>query len=132
MLEKTEGEAGYIFGVLSTLASLQADRFALTIDGQEEEPTELTLLSLNNSRFTGGKMEMAPDASTDDGFCDMIEVGKMGRFRLLQIFPRIFKGTHTEAQEVRSRKVQSIVFREPRPMDVMADGEVVLLLEVTL
>ena len=124
---KAFGEAGYILGVLSTLVSLGADRFALTVDGKEEAPLDLTLLSLNNSRFTGGKMEMAPDASTADGFCDMIEVGKLGRMRLLQIFPKIFKGTHTSTPEVRSRKVKEIIFREPRPMDVMADGEVIRL-----
>ena len=70
-------------------------------------------------------MRMAPNASTEDGLCEMIEVGKMGRFRLLQLFPRIFKGTHIHAPEVESRRAKEIVFRGSGPMDVMADGEVI-------
>ena len=122
---KPFGELGYILGVVTTLARLEADPFTMTVDGEEEAEKPLTFLSLNNSQYTGGKMHMAPSASTEDGLCDMIEVGEMGRMRLLQLFPRIFKGTHVDAPEVKSRKVREIIFRQTAPMDVMADGEVI-------
>ena len=122
---KPFGELGYILGVVTTLARLEADPFTMTVDGVEEEEKALTFLSLNNSQYTGGKMHMAPGATTEDGLCDMIEVGEMGRIRLLQLFPRIFKGTHIEAPEVTSRKAKEIIFRQTGPMDVMADGEVI-------
>jgi len=122
---KRFGELGYVMGVVTTLAGLESDPFAMTVDGVEEEEKALTFLSLNNSQYTGGKMRMAPNASTEDGLCEMIEVGKMGRFRLLQLFPRIFKGAHIHAPEVESRRAKEIVFRGSGPMDVMADGEII-------
>lgn len=124
---KLLGEAGYILGVVATLARLKPMSFSLTVDGKEEPTKGLTFLSLNNSQFTGGKMRMAPGADTADGFATMVEVNGMSRGRLLQIFPKIFSGTHINAPEISERNVREIVFRESFPMDVMADGEVIRL-----
>ena len=122
---KFAGEKGYILGVLSTLANLQPDTYALTVDGEELPEQPMTLLSLNNSQFTGGKMHIAPGASTSDGLCEITEVGALSRRRLLRLFPALFSGMHIHAPEVTTRKAREISFRNPRPMDVMVDGEVI-------
>jgi diacylglycerol kinase (ATP) len=120
---KAFGEFGYVLGVFRELAGLRAHPFPMKIAGVGEISKPLTFLSINNSRFTGGKMMMAPAADTSDGLADLILVDRMGRFSLLKSFPRIFKGTHVQMPEITSLKVSAIDFDLDREINVMVDGE---------
>ena len=96
----------------------------MTIAGRSGEDREpLTFLSVNNSRYTGGKMMMAPDANTRDGLLDIIRVGRMGRISLLRTFPKIFKGTHVQHPAVSCFQAPAVDFRLGDAVDVMIDGE---------
>ncbi|MFH1016942.1 MAG: diacylglycerol kinase family protein [Pseudomonadota bacterium] len=117
------GQFGYVLGVFKELAGLHPRAFPMKIDGAEEIRRPLTFLSINNSRFTGGKMMMAPAADTSDGLADLILVDRMGRFSLLKAFPTIFKGTHVGLPQIHALKVRTIEFDMDREIDVMVDGE---------
>ena len=94
------------------------------LDGGESHREPVIFLSFNNSRFTGGKMMMAPDADPSDGLFDAIIVGDLGRVGLLRAFPKIFAGTHLEAPGVSATTAHKAVFDLADPVDVMVDGEV--------
>jgi YegS/Rv2252/BmrU family lipid kinase len=118
------GEFGYTLGTVLRVAGLHAYVFPMTIAGRSGEDREpLTFLSVNNSRYTGGKMMMAPDANTRDGLLDIIRVGRMGRISLLRTFPKIFKGTHVQHPAVSCFQAPAVDFRLGDAVDVMIDGE---------
>ncbi|MBK9757306.1 MAG: YegS/Rv2252/BmrU family lipid kinase [Nannocystis sp.] len=118
------GEFGYTLGTVLRVAGLHSYVFPMTIAGRSGEDREpLTFLSVNNSRFTGGKMMMAPDANTRDGLLDIIRVGRMGRIALLRTFPKIFKGTHVQHPAVSCFQAPAVDFRLGDAVDVMIDGE---------
>lgn len=118
------GEFGYTLGTVLRVAGLHSYVFPMTIAGRSGEDREpLTFLSVNNSRFTGGKMMMAPDANTRDGLLDIIRVGRMGRISLLRTFPKIFKGTHVHHPAVSCFQAPAVDFRLGDAVDVMIDGE---------
>ena len=122
------GEFGYTLGTVLRVAGLHPYVFPMTIAGREGEDREpLTFLSVNNSRFTGGKMMMAPDANTRDGLLDIIRVGKMGRLALLRTFPKIFKGTHVQHPAVSCYQATAVDLRLGGEVDVMIDGEMMKL-----
>lgn len=121
---KPLGALGYVMGVVCTVAGLSQRPFAMTADGAALPVDPQTFVSINNSRYTGGSMMMAPRADTGDGMADLICVGKMGRWELLRTFPRIFKGTHLTHPAVRFAQVRVIDFALPERLDVMVDGEV--------
>jgi len=122
------GEFGYTLGTVLRVASLHPYVFPMTIAGREGEDRDpLTFLSINNSRFTGGKMMMAPDANTRDGLLDIIRVGKMGRIALLRTFPKIFKGTHVQHPAVSCYQAPAVDLRLGADVDVMIDGEMMKL-----
>ncbi len=55
------GELGYFLGVLLCLARLSRRAFPLRADGETEfDRRRCLFLSFNNSKFTGGKMMIAP------------------------------------------------------------------------
>jgi len=118
------GEFGYTLSTVLRVATLRPYVFPMRTDGRSGEDREpLTFLSINNSRFTGGKMMMAPDANTRDGLLDIIRVGRMGRVSLLQTFPKIFKGTHVHHPAVTCHQAAGVDFELDADVDVMIDGE---------
>jgi diacylglycerol kinase (ATP) len=117
------GEAGYVAAVVSEVAGLHSDPFPLSVDGEPLDREPMVFASFNNSRFTGGKMMMAPGADTGDGLIEFVRVAPLGRLDLLRTFPKIFKGTHVLNPAVSVRKVRTVDFQIDRQIDVMVDGE---------
>lgn len=125
---KRFGDLGYVMGVFSEVARLKPSCFPMRTDLGMTDEQAVTFVSISNSRFTGGKMMMAPQAKTDDGQADLIRVGEMGRWPLLRTFPKIFKGTHVDHPAVNQSRVRTIDFDLQHEVDAMIDGEVLRLL----
>lgn len=117
------GELGYVAAVVSEVARLRAQPFPMRVDDGAWDRDPLVFASFNNSRFTGGRMMMAPQADTADGLIDLIRVAPLGRLDLLATFPKIFQGTHVLNPAVSSAKVTTIEFEIAQEIDVMVDGE---------
>lgn len=127
-LFKGLGELGYLLGVLLCLARLRRRPFPLRADDDAEfDARRCLFLSFNNSRFTGGKMQIAPQASTSDGLIEYIRWGPIGRMGLLRNLPTLFDGTHIRHPLASRRSVRKIEFQLDQPVDVMIDGEVLTL-----
>lgn len=120
---KAWGETGYLFAVVTEVAGLASQVFPMRLDEGELDDQPMVFASFSNSRFTGGKMMMAPGADTNDGLVDFVRVGPLGRFNLLRTFPKIFKGTHVHNAAVSQRKVRVVEFSGTEPIDIMIDGE---------
>jgi len=124
---KRFGEAAYGMGVIVKLAQLTSRPFVMRYDGGEQDRDPAVFVSINNSRFTGGKMMMAPDADPGDGEVDVVFAGNLGRWSLLRTFPKIFAGTHVQHPLVRTHRARHIDFELTGPTDAMVDGEVISL-----
>ncbi len=120
---RSYGEFGYVLAVVSRTVGLRAESFPMRLDGGVLEQDPAVFCSFNNSKFTGGKMMMAPNADTGDGKVDLIRLGKLGRLALLSAFPKIFSGTHLGVSGVTETKVETVDFEIERRIDVMVDGE---------
>jgi len=121
---KAFGEAGYILGVLTCLARLDRRPFPHRVDPHSEHDRRRCLfLAFNNSRYTGGKMMIAPNAATDDGLLEYVRWGPIGRLGLLRNLPALFDGTHIEHPLASRAAVQRADFDLDRPVTVMVDGE---------
>ncbi len=128
---KRLGELGYILGVLVCLARLRRRAFPLRVveDGPaaEFDRRRCLFLTFNNSKFTGGKMMIAPQASTSDGLIEYVRWGPISRIGLLRNFPTLFDGTHVAHPLASRRATRAIEFALEAPVDVMVDGEVLTL-----
>jgi YegS/Rv2252/BmrU family lipid kinase len=127
-LFKGLGELGYLLAVLLCLARLRRRAFPLRADDDREfDRRRCLFLSFNNSQFTGGKMRIAPQASTSDGLIEYVRWGPIGRIGLLRNLPTLFDGTHMNHPLASRRGVRRIEFGLEAPIDVMIDGEVLTL-----
>lgn len=124
---KALGPAGYIAGVLHQLVALKDSVIPMRVDEGEWDTTPAQLLSFSNSRFTGGKMMMAPNANVSDGKLDLIRLRHLSRLRLVGAFPRIYAGTHIHMREVDTMLAKTVELMMEAPAPVMIDGEVLRL-----
>lgn len=120
---KRWGEFGYVLAVVTAVAGLRARAYPMRIDEGALDEGAQVFASFNNSKFTGGKMMMAPHADTADGRIAVVRVGELGRMSLLATFPKIFKGTHVEHPAVSTCQAARVELRLTDAIDVMVDGE---------
>jgi YegS/Rv2252/BmrU family lipid kinase len=131
---KRWGQFGYIAGVLSRLAGLEHSSFPHRLDhrghsGQfgEWDRRPSLFLSFNNSKFTGGKMMIAPNAEATDGQIEYVRWGPISRLGLIRMLPRLFTGTHINDPRASRSAAEKIELQIDRPVNVMIDGEIMRL-----
>jgi len=125
---KAWGELGYLLGVFSCLIRLQRRPFPLRVDEESELDHRRGLfLSFNNSKFTGGKMMIAPLAEVNDGFIEYVRWGPIGRLGLLRNLHKLYDGSHITHPLASRRAARRIEFELEGPVDLMVDGEVLTL-----
>jgi diacylglycerol kinase (ATP) len=125
---KRWGELGYILGVFTRLARLEHLEFPHRVDGAPEWDRRRALfLSFSNSKFTGGKMMIAPQADPTDGWIEYVRWGAIGRLGLLWNFPSLFTGTHIEHPLASRAPAKRIDFSLRAPVNVLVDGEILRL-----
>ncbi len=121
---KSLGELGYIFAVLRHVANLEHQSFAHRLDQSNDWNRSRNLfLTFSNSKFTGGKMMIAPHAETADGLIEYVRWGPIGRAGLLWTFPRLFTGTHIHHPLAARTGIKYVEFDLDGPVNVMVDGE---------
>jgi diacylglycerol kinase (ATP) len=121
---KRWGELGYILAVFTRLVQLEHLAFPHQLAGAADWDRGKTLfLSFNNSKFTGGKMMIAPKADPCDGTIEYVRWGPIGRVGLIWTLPRLFTGTHIEHRLASRAGVKRIDFQLDKPVNVMVDGE---------
>src|ERR1700689_4225325 len=125
---KRWGQLGYIFAVFTRLLALKHSSFPHRLDDSTEWNSNRALfLSFSNSKFTGGKMMIAPQADSTDGSIEYVRWGPVGRLGLLKALPTLFSGTHIQHPLAFRTGAKKIEFRLNGPVNVMIDGEILSL-----
>jgi diacylglycerol kinase (ATP) len=124
---KRLGELGYILGVFARVANLQHFAFPHRRDGGEWDARPCLFLSFSNSKFTGGKMMIAPNADPADGQIECVRWGPIGRFGLIRTLPQLFTGAHIRHPLASRAPARRIDFDLGASVNVLLDGEVLQL-----
>jgi diacylglycerol kinase (ATP) len=125
---KSWGQLGYILGVLASLGSLRHGSFPHRLNGALEwDRRPCLFLTFSNSKFTGGKMMIAPKADATDGQIEYVRWSPVGRMQLLALFPRLFTGTHIDHPLASRAPAQRIELDLDGPVNAMVDGEILSL-----
>lgn len=125
---KRWGTASYVLGVLSRLARPEHLAFPHRLEGAADwDRRPCLFLAFGNSKFTGGKMMIAPNADPTDGRIEYVRWSPLGRLRLLWNFPSLFTGTHIHHPLASRAAVQRVDLDLGGPVNVIVDGEVLRL-----
>ena len=118
------GAAGYSLAVLVRLIRGMSNRIAIEADGRKLEVANSALV-VSNSKFTGGKMKIAPPADTSDGRADIILFKGVNRREIVAIFAGVFSGKHLAHPKVEAVQAALISVESDPPLRLMADGELI-------
>ena len=77
-----------------------------------------------NTRYTGKGMMMAPNAKLADGKFDILLVKSCSRWKLLKLFPKIFKGQHIGAEVLIYEQSSSLSISSAKNLITNIDGEI--------
>jgi len=116
------GSSAYSIAALWSALRLQTYPLVIEVDGEQLEQDAL-FVEISNTRYTGTSFLMAPAARLDDGLLDVTLVRRLPRWRLLRLFPTIYRGRHVAYPEVTTRQARTITIRAPDGLALAPDGE---------
>jgi YegS/Rv2252/BmrU family lipid kinase len=112
----------FVLALLKTLPGYRNKDVRMNIDGREETRRVLSII-VSNGAYFGGGMRIAPEAELSDSHLDVLTLGDIHKMELLQVFPRVYKGTHITHPKVRMEKAKRVTIECDRRMLLQADGE---------
>ena len=127
-MTRLSGNIRYVVALVRALVRLSAWNMRIEWEGGGYEgPTYL--LSVCNSPRTGGLFMMSPAALMDDGLFDFVHAPKISKLEVLQILPRLFKGTHIQHPKVTHGRSPFLNIESEPGTPIHADGEVIAVSE---
>ena len=119
---KFVGNAAYTLAAVWHLLRLRSHAVRLEVDGETLEEDAI-VLEIANSRYTGTRFLIAPEARLDDGLLDVVLVRRMPRRRIARLFPTIYRGEHVAHEEVLVRRGRRVRLLGPPGVPLAPDGE---------
>lgn len=125
--KKVKSKTAYILGVLATLFDYKIRKINLVIDRVTFE-RNLVLLAVGNGNFYGGGLKILPMAEVDDGYFHVCLVKDISNFKILFLFPSIFKGKHLKYKKyVEIFKAKEVIVRNTKEININIDGEIITI-----
>jgi YegS/Rv2252/BmrU family lipid kinase len=123
-ITRIHGFAMYGAATLQTIALYyQTPELDMTFD-QEHVRQETLMVSIGLGPRAGGGFLLTPEASHDDGLLDSCTVNPIGRATMLQMLPRVMKGTHVTSRHVTMRRSRRLTLKSNMALPVHIDGEI--------
>jgi YegS/Rv2252/BmrU family lipid kinase len=126
------GRLVYVYGLLRALAGWRPAAFTVTIDGDAPRTVSGYTVAVANSRYYGGGMMLAPDATLHDGMLDVVLILETPKLRFLRKAPAVFTGAHVRLENVELLRGRTIEIAASRPFTMYADGDPIAELPVTV
>ncbi|PYS93468.1 MAG: hypothetical protein DMF64_04495 [Acidobacteria bacterium] len=124
---RLSGEARFAVAAVAALARWRLRRLRIQVDDDEPQECRTNLVAVVNSRFAGGGMMFAPEASIDDGRLDVVTACGIERAEVVREMTRIHRGGHLANPRVRITRGARVRIENLTPTDALpieADGDV--------
>lgn len=123
-ITRIRGFPMYVLATLRTIAFYyQTPSCSIHFD-DESISQDILLLAIGLGKRAGGGFLLTPDAAVNDNFLDSCTVNPVGRLTMLNMLPRVMKGTHVTSRHVTMRKSRRIHIKSNMPLPIHIDGEI--------
>ncbi|QNE17850.1 YegS/Rv2252/BmrU family lipid kinase [Kribbella qitaiheensis] len=117
-----KGNSRYTLATLAELRTFKPLSYVITVDGEVIE-TEAMLVAVGTGPTYGGGLQICAGAEIDDGLLDITIIKPVSRLTLLQMFPKLAKGTHVGHPMLHTLRGSSVRLESPT-VTAYADGEI--------
>ncbi|MFL0268434.1 diacylglycerol/lipid kinase family protein [Candidatus Clostridium radicumherbarum] len=118
------GRLAYILGLLLTVLKYKNYDLNIKIDNTSLRLNSL-LVAVANGRYYGGGINVAPKANLKDGFFDVCLIKRVGRLKILGLFPKVINGTHETIKEVNFKNGKAVHIISKEDLAFNIDGEII-------
>ncbi len=115
------GNMRYNIAMVAELRAFEPLPFTLVLDGKTIE-REAMLVAVGNGPSFGGGLRICEGAKLDDGLLDVVVINPVSKPKLLRVFPKLYKGTHTTLPEFERHLVKEVTLSSPGIV-AYGDGE---------
>ncbi len=117
------GNTSYVMGVIEVLGTYRNKNIRLSLDERVEEICICSMVIANAGSYASG-MRIAPEADLSDGLFEVMIVGDVNKFELMQTLPRAYLGgAHISHPKIRLEKASHITIESEDRVLIQADGE---------
>ena len=116
------GFLGYLFGAVIEAFKFEGFDASCEFNGKSLSGRYL-LCGACNGPFQGGKFQLAPGASVNDGLLDLYFIDDMKPLRRLVKIPKVLEGSHSSMKEVNISRVDKATLHISRNLPAHMDGE---------
>ncbi len=119
-----KGVLGYFKSTIKALLTYIPEPLTLTVDGEVTKFEKAYLVTMNNGRYFGGGMKVAPEGNINDEYLDVVVAHSANKLQLIFIFLTIYIGKHTKFKKyIFNKKGKHIKAEFTTPQITQADGE---------
>ncbi|NQV29248.1 MAG: diacylglycerol kinase family lipid kinase [Candidatus Marinimicrobia bacterium] len=122
MLPFLHGTPKYLIAIGGTYLTYKRMPLRLKFNDLEIDD-KVFLMSIGNGWNVGGGLQLTPRAKLDDGLFDVCYVQQISRFRILQVFGKLYDGTAEEVPEMEMHRTKEIHIESDFPIPAHIDGE---------
>jgi YegS/Rv2252/BmrU family lipid kinase len=118
-----QGSAAFFFAVYHSVQKMRAFPVEIELD-------KLTIrercssIMIQNTRYTGGGLKIAPSAEMDDGYLDIVVVGDIGKMDFMFNFPRVYLGNHLSHKAFSAYRSRTVKIVSEVPLRKIFDGDI--------
>lgn len=118
-----KGPPAFFFATYKAIRHLQPIPATITLDDVTLN-VNCTSVLIQNTRFCGGGLLMAPAAQVNDGLFDVVVVNDIGKADLMLNFPKIYSGRHLQHPKFSLYRSRSVKIDTPMNLSKMFDGDI--------
>ncbi|MBI4237431.1 MAG: diacylglycerol kinase family lipid kinase [Deltaproteobacteria bacterium] len=119
-----QGTINYCVGAIGAFWQWGAPDITLAIDDEPETRQPITTVIVAIGQYCGGGMHVAPRAKLDDGRFDLVVVGALSRWCLLELLPKLYTGKLDRQEQIGVRTAHTLTLHSSHPVRITLDGEI--------
>lgn len=122
-IKHLSGIAVYIAALFKVMRQFKAPHVRVMTDDAIYEGKKI-MVTIGNGTCHGGGFQVTPDAQIDDGVFDICLSEDVGTLKILQIFPKVIAGKHTNLPTVIMGKTRTMRLTCEQGVPAHVDGEI--------
>ena len=117
------GFGAYLGALALTMVKYPLLRVRIQLDDAPAFELTTAMTAVMNGTTFGGSFRVCPEARPDDGLLDLLLVQAVGRLEILQLVPKILRGSHAGDPRLRLVRAKRVTIESDEPLLLEADGE---------
>jgi YegS/Rv2252/BmrU family lipid kinase len=118
------GFGAYLGALVLTMVKYPLLRVRIQLDDAPAFELATAMTAVMNGTTFGGSFRVCPEAKPDDGLLDLLLVQAVSRLEILQLVPKILRGSHAGDPRLRLVRAKRVRVESDEPLLAEADGEI--------